>query len=127
MMALPNIRHFRDDLRMTTWLLMGACFQISLIAIFPIRIAVAPAILLLASRFAYTILVWKGFLRNTSLDVVRLGKVSAQLPLSDGSFAAEPSDQQIVVMILGARSSQYEPPHCTMASGSLSGLVDRIF
>jgi hypothetical protein len=57
------------------------------------------------SNYSYNFYL-EGLLKDQSLNVVRVGKYSTQIPLADGSFAANLSDQQIVVFILGVKSSQ---------------------
>jgi hypothetical protein len=107
-MALSSIRllYFRDDLRMTTWLLIGAALQISLLAVLPLTLAILPTLVLLSCRIANSLFIQQGLLRDNSLDNVRIGKFSTQIPRADGTLASEPSDQEVVVMISGARSSQ---------------------
>jgi hypothetical protein len=107
-MAFSNLKllYFRDDLRMTTWLLIGASLQAALLVVLPPARAILPTVVLLGFRIAKSLLIQQGLLRDKSLDNVRLGKYSTQIPRADGTLAAEPSDQEVIVMISGARSSQ---------------------
>ena len=107
-MLSSNFRllYFRDDLRMTTWLLIGATLQIVTLGFLPLTIAVLPTMGLLSYRIAIFVLIQQGLVRDNSLDDVRVGKFSTQIPRADGTLATNPSDQEVVVMISGARSSQ---------------------
>jgi hypothetical protein len=93
-MALLSLRllYFRHDLRMTTWLLIGATLQISLLAVLPLTLAVLPTLGLLACRIANSLLIQRGLLRDNSLGNVCMGKFSTQISRADGTFASQPSD-----------------------------------
>jgi len=104
-MKLPPLLYFRDDFRMTTWLLIGASLQAALLFL-PIRLAIAPTVLILIARVTSFLLVRQGILPGREAYLAPLGKTTAQLPRADGSFSSQPSDQGIVVFILAARSNQ---------------------
>lgn len=105
-MILPNLRHFRDDLRMTTWLLLGASIQACLLLFVPPHVAVAPTFLFLLSRIIIFLATRQGLLEDSSLKGAYIGRYSTQIPRADGSFPEGPSDQEVTVMILGVQSNQ---------------------
>lgn len=89
---------------------MGACLQASLLIILPSRVAIAPAVLLLSGRALVSLMTLLGALPDSSMKDVRVGRYSAQIPRLNGSFSEKASDQDVVVMILGAQSNQYVEP-----------------
>lgn len=105
-MPLPPIAFFPDDLRMTTWLLIEASLQRILSLMLPIYIASVPALLILSGRVVQNTLIIQGVLRGPSLDRVVKGRMTAQIPLDDGSFPERPSKKKVVLLFLGARSNQ---------------------
>ncbi|PSN61252.1 hypothetical protein BS50DRAFT_625507 [Corynespora cassiicola Philippines] len=107
-MALPKLIQLRDDLQMSTWILVGACLQASLLIFLPPRVAIAPSFLLLLTRLFIFLFTRQGLLPDSSLKDSRLGKYTAQIPQHDGSFSKEPSDQDVVVFILGAQSNHVQ-------------------
>jgi hypothetical protein len=111
-MAVPQLKHFRDGFRVSTWLLIGAAIQITLVSLLPPYLAIMPTLLLLLSRLGKSLLIRQGVLRDPSFDNVRLGRYSTQIPLPDGSTSPTPSDQQVVVFILGTRTNQYVQTSC---------------
>lgn len=56
-MALPNLTFFRDDLRMTTWLLNGAGLQCLLLLLLPTYVTLRPTLLLICARIATFVLI----------------------------------------------------------------------
>ncbi|KAH6669291.1 hypothetical protein B0J14DRAFT_657385 [Halenospora varia] len=104
-MAKLKLKYFRDDLAISTWLLLGACLQTLLLAILPAFLATTPALLLLLSRVLVGISTCWGLLPDSSMKGVRLGRFSNQIPQLNGSLSPTPSDQEVVVLILGARSN----------------------
>jgi len=105
-MAGLKLKYFRDDLTVSTWILLGACFQTLFLSILPATLATTPALLLLLYRMVVSISTRKGLLPDPSTKGVRMGRFSNQIPEPDGSFASTPSYQEVVVLILGARSNQ---------------------
>ena len=105
-MASSTLAFIRDQFRLSTWLLIGACLQTLLLLLLPARIASFPAAILLASRVIKTTLMSKGFIHDMSLDNVLLGRRTAQIPNEDGSFPERAADKEVVVFIVGARSNQ---------------------
>lgn len=105
-MPLPNyLLFFRDDLRLSTWILLGACLQSLLVLLFPRFVALLPAFTVLVTRIIIGALKNEGLLSHTGFDKVRLGRTTAQIPNQDGSFSATPADKDIVVFIIATRSS----------------------
>ena len=106
-MSLPNLNFFRDDLRLTTWLLVGACLQSLLVLSLPRYVALLPAALVLGARFLVNLLMTQGFVHNAGSEGVYQGRATAMIPLEDGSFPDKASDHEIVLFIVSTRSSQY--------------------
>ncbi|MCJ1317951.1 hypothetical protein MMC15_003278 [Xylographa vitiligo] len=104
-MSLPNLNFFRDDLRLTTWLLVGACLQSLLVLSLPRYVALLPAALVLGARFLVNLLMTQGFVHNAGSDGVYQGRATAMIPLEDGSFPDKASDHEIVLFIVSTRSS----------------------
>ena len=106
---LPNIPnyllYFRDDMRLSTWILWGAFFQ-SLLGLFlPRHVAFLPTATVLVSRLAMAILRNEGFLPDNSEFNVRHGRLTAQIPNEDGSFPTAATAKDIVVFIIATRSN----------------------
>lgn len=51
-------------------------------------------------------LVHYGFLRNTQMEDVLMGKYTVQIPDKDGNPPSEPSEQSVAVIMLGVRNNQ---------------------
>ncbi len=110
-MALPNLTFFRDDFRMTTWLLSGAALQCLLFLLLPTYVALFPTLLLISARIATFVLISHGMMRDPSFDKVKIGRLTAQIPYEDGSAPEKPAEKEVVILVLGARSNQYVPRH----------------
>jgi hypothetical protein len=94
----------KDSLHMSTILLLGAVAQSLLCAFLPIRLAIAPAFLILLYRIVKVHLQAYHILPDHSLDNIVRGKVSAQLPDSQtGRFGSTPAQQPVVIFLLGVR------------------------
>lgn len=106
-MALPKLSFFRDDLRMSTWLLVGACLQCILVMSLPRFVALLPAALTLIARAFKGVLMIQGIIHSPTYDRVFPGSMTAQIPYEDGSFPQKASEKDIVVFILATRSNQY--------------------
>jgi hypothetical protein len=96
----------RDDLRLTTWILLGACIQSVLVLTLPPRVAILPAALLLGFRIVKTTLMTGGLIHDTTQDRVIKGRHTAQLPYGSGPDAEKGVDEEMVLFIIGARSNQ---------------------
>jgi hypothetical protein len=110
-MALPNLAFFRDDFRMTTWLLSGAALQSLLFLLLPTYVALLPTLLLISARITTFVLISHGSMRDPSFDKVKIGRLTAQIPCEDGSAPEKPAEKEVVILVLGARSNQYVSRH----------------
>jgi hypothetical protein len=114
------IASFRGEFHITTKFLAGACCQSLLILLLPSKLwlAILPAITTLVAQVLVTIMRTQGLLHNPSGDGVLYGRMTAQIPLGDGTFSKTPSNKEVVVFILGVRSNQFASPslHCYLQS-----------
>ena len=110
-MALPNLAFFRDDFRMTTWLLTGAALQCLVFLTLPTYVAILPTLFLVSTRIVTFILIRCNFIPDPSFDKVKLGRLTAQIPHGDGTAPEKPAEKGIVVLVLGARSNQFVSRH----------------
>ena len=104
-MPIP-ITWIRDDFRMTTCLIVGAFLQSILVVILPVRIAILPAALMLGFRCLVGVAMSGGLIHNPGTDAVRYGSTTVLMPNDDGSLPTHRSDKEVVMLVLGARSSQ---------------------
>ena len=103
---IPNyLLYFRDDMRLSTWILWGACIQSLLVLYLPTTIAIFPTIIILLSRIIISALQGHGLLSHPGFNNVRWGRMTAQIPNEDGSFSTTACDKDIVVFIIATRSS----------------------
>ena len=96
----------RDDLRLTTWLLLGACLQSLLVVLLPPTYALLPAVTLLSFRIAKVGFMTAGFIHDTTQDKVKKGRFTAQLFNGNDTEPNQATDEEVVVFIVGARSNQ---------------------
>lgn len=96
----------RDQLEITTWLLLGAVAQTAL-ALLPIKpvYKFSPAITILLWRFSHALLMSYGFLENLYMKDVTMGKTTAMLP-SNADPSSDPADSDICVFLLTTRCNQ---------------------
>lgn len=92
----------RDQLSISTWLLLGALAQGPLFYLLG-RLALLPSILILGYRALDAYAQATGWKRNTYLDDIILQKTGGQFPDSEGSYGTEPSRDGVVVIMLGTR------------------------
>ncbi|KAK5992142.1 putative monooxygenase [Cladobotryum mycophilum] len=118
----------RDNFTISTWLAFGAVLQGIVAFFFNPLYAVAPVLLLLSYRGAKTLLVTLGIMRNTQMDDVLMGKHSVQVPDRDGNAPTKPSQENISIIMLGARSNHplgiFGPGHQEVATYFHRMLVD---
>jgi hypothetical protein len=95
----------KDQMTLTSWLAIGACFN-TLLFLAIGRIALFLPFLLIVFRVGDAILQTYGFKKNPLMDGAILDKYSAQMPNDDGTFGPKPANQQIVVFLIGARCNQ---------------------
>ncbi|KAK3648760.1 hypothetical protein LTR56_001033 [Elasticomyces elasticus] len=92
----------RDNFTLTTLLCFGAIIQ-SLLFFTIGRLAVLPAVVYLLWRTLRAYAMTVGWLHNSYMDNVKLGKASAQFPDAEGNFSSKPADDDIVVFLIGTR------------------------
>ncbi|KAJ4050858.1 hypothetical protein NW761_014372 [Fusarium oxysporum] len=96
----------RNNFRISTWILAGACAQSLLVCLAPHAWSLAPAAVLLGWRLADTLLIVLGVSKNRYLDNNIPGKWAVHFPDSTtGEFSEEPADADVCVIILAARSN----------------------
>ncbi|KAL7933185.1 hypothetical protein V8C35DRAFT_305125 [Trichoderma chlorosporum] len=95
----------RENFTISTWLAIGAVLQGFLVLFARPTFAVAPAALLLIYRFSHTMLMQYGFIRNTQMEDVIMGKYTVQIPDKDGKPPSEPSGTGMAVIMLGMRNN----------------------
>ncbi|KAK5117993.1 hypothetical protein LTR62_004037 [Meristemomyces frigidus] len=93
----------RDCFSLTTWLALGAVVQAVLSLTLSPRLAFLPAFLLLSYRALTAYATSIGWLHNPLMDGVIRKKFSAQIPDEVGDFGTKPSNQDIVVLLIGTR------------------------
>lgn len=54
-------------------------------------------------------------MRDLSFDKVKLGRLTAQIPHEDGSTSENPTEKEVVILVLGACSNQYVPRYSQLA------------
>lgn len=108
-MPMPNIPnyllYFRDDMRLSTWILWGAVIQSMLVITLPHYVALLPAVLMLGSRIVLSALTIEGFLPYNGTKTVVPGRSTAQIPNPDGTFPAIASAKDVCIFIIATRSN----------------------
>lgn len=104
-MSSSIISKFRDDMRLSTWILCGAAIQCLLFIALPQYLALLPALLTLGVRIVLGILTNEGFLPYDGAKGVVAGRSTAQIPNLDGTFAVAASAKEVCVFIILARPS----------------------
>jgi hypothetical protein len=104
----------RDNFTTSTWLLIGATLQTSLLLL-PIRpsYALAPAVILLSYRFINNLLICFGLKQNPYMNGVTIGKRAAIYP-SANPTEKNPASEEVCVLLLTARCNQYLPFQSTL-------------
>ncbi|PTB41113.1 hypothetical protein M441DRAFT_58548 [Trichoderma asperellum CBS 433.97] len=95
----------RDSFTLSTWLAIGAVVQGLLVVFVRPTFAVAPAALVLLYRLSRTMLQSFGVLRNPLMDEILMGKFSVQIGDEHGNAPTDSAQQQVAVIMLGARSN----------------------
>lgn len=98
----------RDQFPISTWLLLGGSAHGVISLLLPRSGVYIGGIILLvlALRILRTLLQVFGILHNPEMDKAVLGRVSAQIPDINGNMPTEPSQEGVVVMMLGVKSNQ---------------------
>ncbi|CEL11225.1 hypothetical protein ASPCAL14328 [Aspergillus calidoustus] len=100
----PISAMIRDNMTLSSWLLLGALLQA--IAIYTLGpLTALPAAAIITYRTLDHLLMACKLTRNRYMDGVLRTKVSGQYPRPDGSFEGTPAAESIVVFRLGARSN----------------------
>ncbi len=110
-MALSNLTFFRDDFRMTIWLLSEAALQCLLFLLLSTYVALFPTLLLISARIATFVLISHEMMRDPSFDKVKIERLTAQIPYENGSAPKKPAKKKVVILVLEARSNQYVSRH----------------
>ncbi|CDU26469.1 uncharacterized protein SPSC_06663 [Sporisorium scitamineum] len=95
----------RDQVTISTWLLMGASLQCVLVSIFGARLIFGLPVLVLGLRLVKTILQAKGLLKNPYMEGVIPGRTTCHFPNKDGSYTGSPSNQSMAVLLISVRSN----------------------
>lgn len=111
---LPTMRggssllsYFRDDFRMETWLLAGACLQAVGILLLGQRSLIITAVLL-GYQLGAGLLKDQGLFKSNQSKNVKWGKWTMQFPRRESDAPLQdrsPSDEEIVVFMLASRSN----------------------
>ena len=96
----------RANFSLSTWLLLGACSQTLVFLLAPYRVVFLPAFGALAIRAIYVLLVGAGYIHNSHMDGVHMGKWTAVLSHDPSKGPGKPNGEDLVVFILSARSNQ---------------------
>lgn len=96
----------RDQLSISTWLLLGAVAQGLAVLALPAFYAILPAMVILSYRVIDTFLMTVGLKRNRFMDNVIMGKFTGQIPNSEGVYSSKPADENVVSFQLITRSNQ---------------------
>ncbi|KAL9023793.1 MAG: hypothetical protein Q9180_008104 [Flavoplaca navasiana] len=99
MFTTADLALIRNNLALSTWLLIGAAIQSLIFAILPPRVAALPSICILTLVLAKNLLITGGYLKNPYLAAVYKGKATATLQ------EGEDGDGRIAIFILGATSN----------------------
>ncbi|CAM1508230.1 Fc.00g050780.m01.CDS01 [Cosmosporella sp. VM-42] len=108
--------HFftKDTIKPHTIILIGSLLQLILCAILPLRWAIVPPSIFLLNSIITTIFQLLSTRPNEYTSTTVPGRVTAQLPLKDGTFGTSPASQPIVLFNLGV---QWNHPLGLLAPG----------
>ena len=105
--STTRIVWLKDDVTLTTWLLIGATLQYLTSLLCGARTALLLAApLILTLRLSLHFLRVAGILSSTAADGVLRGNKTTKFPNPDGTMPEGTSEQGIVMLVLGARSNQ---------------------
>ena len=96
----------RDDLRLTTWILLGASLQALAVVFLPGNAILLPAAILLGARIIKVLLMLTGTIHDTSRDKVLQERLTARIPYESNSETGSQAKEELVLFIIGARSNQ---------------------
>ncbi|KAJ9479291.1 hypothetical protein PHBOTO_002773 [Pseudozyma hubeiensis] len=96
----------KDQLTISSWLLLGASAQCSLVGLFGARLwTLGLPVLVLGSRLIKTILQTTGVIRNPFLDGVIHGRTTCHFPDQDGEYKGPASNKSMAVLLISVRSN----------------------
>lgn len=93
----------KNNISLSSWLLIGGFLQVLLTLFVPSLYILIPTLLILLSRFGYTLLVSFDILPNTALKDSILYRVAGQVPNLDGEFSNTGGSEKVVCFHLGAK------------------------
>jgi len=96
------IAMIRDQLTISSWLSLGACFQ-CLLFLAVGRIAFVPAFLLISYRVVDAALIANGVKSNPEVEGTIFNKFAVHYPDADGKYKGKTANKDIVVFHIGAR------------------------
>ncbi|KAL4793952.1 hypothetical protein BDV19DRAFT_365658 [Aspergillus venezuelensis] len=102
---IPRRALLINNFQPSSWFLLAASLQGLLTWLFPTVLTFLPAIAVLLYRSLNVLLQIYGLKTNPAMQDVIIKKVSAQLPDETGDFGDRPSSDNIVVVLLGAKSN----------------------
>ncbi|KAL4952183.1 hypothetical protein BDW69DRAFT_185641 [Aspergillus filifer] len=102
---LPKRALLLNNFQPSSWFLLAASLQGVLTWLFPTALTFLPAIAILAYRSLDVLLQIYGLKTNPAMEDVIVKKVSAQLPDENGDFGDRPSSDNVIVLLLGAKSN----------------------
>lgn len=115
----------RDNLKLSTWLLLGALLQGIASLVLPKSYALLPVVLILLQRALDMILACYGVTHNSHMDDVLPGRFTAQIPGHHGAPPpTKPAEHDVAVVLLGLRSNQYVMNQTVMRRGGQYGLCE---
>jgi len=94
-----------ENFSLSTWLLLGACFQASIALIVQNKYyAFLPAVLILSARIINAVMIHFKIKPNPYLEKVVFKKAAAVVPDGNGNFTGA-GQEKIAVLLLGAKSN----------------------
>ncbi|KAL2838980.1 hypothetical protein BJY01DRAFT_219557 [Aspergillus pseudoustus] len=111
----------KDNMALSSWLLLGGLLQGLAIYALGLRALIPPTVIILYRTIDHLLMAC-GITHNHYMHGVLQTKFSGQFPQPDGSFTATPAAESIVVFHLGARINH---PLGPLAPGA-KGLDDRV-
>ncbi|KAK5165478.1 uncharacterized protein LTR77_009007 [Saxophila tyrrhenica] len=97
-----GINILRDSFEFTTWMCLAALVQ-GLLLLGAGRLALLPAAAIFLVKVGDVVLQTTGIMRNRYLDGVIFKKTSVVFPSEEGKFGNKPSNQDVVVFLIGTR------------------------
>jgi hypothetical protein len=108
----------RDSFSLSTWVALVAACQYVTLTLVPVRLAIAPSLILIAFRLTHALLEWSEVTGPRSSDSVRFGRWTTKLSSRDGTASEKPGGSRVAVLVLAVRVHQYAIPMCYSPSGT---------